>query len=123
MKNKIIFKINNLRRGLLELAILMMINKAKPSFSKKEIEKVLDNTALSTTKGALCGILSRLRKEGLVTNNFEESEIGYGRKYYYLTPRGEETVEILTKQWHKITQNMSDFETIDQNIKLYDEQH
>ncbi len=86
-----------LRKGLLEFAVLSVISKEKVYAS--DILKALQKTDFSTQEGTLYPLLSRLRREGLVDYEWEESSSGPPRKYYQLTATGKTQLEDLQNYW------------------------
>src|SRR5215217_2267989 len=48
----------------------------------------LSGTEFATQEGTLYPLLSKLRREGLVDYEWQESEVGPPRKYYRLTAKG-----------------------------------
>ena len=79
-------KMNQMRKGLLELAILEIVS-TKEVYVADMLHR-LSETDFKTQEGTLYPLLSRLRREGLVDYAWVESESGPPRKYYRLTPRG-----------------------------------
>ena len=78
---------HQLRKGLLEFAVLGSIAHKRSYVA--DILKRLSNTPFETSEGTLYPLLSRLKREGLLTYEWEESEAGPPRKYYGLTDLGE----------------------------------
>ena len=79
-------KMNQIRKGLLELAILEIVS-AKEVYVADMLQ-TLSATDFKTQEGTLYPLLSRLRREGLVEYEWVESESGPPRKYYNLTSAG-----------------------------------
>ncbi len=79
-------KMNQIRKGLLELAILEIVS-AKEVYVADMLQ-TLSETDFKTQEGTLYPLLSRLRREGLVEYEWVESESGPPRKYYSLTAKG-----------------------------------
>ncbi len=76
-----------LRKGLLEYCILRAL--AGGEWYGYALVKALVNLpGLGVSEGSIYPLLSRLRKQGLVTTRLEESNEGPARKYYQLTPTG-----------------------------------
>jgi PadR family transcriptional regulator PadR len=76
-----------LRKGLLEYCILRAL--AGGEWYGYALVKALVNLpGLGVSEGSIYPLLSRLRKQGLVTTRLEESKEGPARKYYQLTPSG-----------------------------------
>jgi Transcriptional regulator PadR-like family len=58
---------------------------------------------LVTSEGTIYPLLSRLRRDGLVTTTWHESPSGPPRRYYQLTPAGQEALELFTTEWDRFT--------------------
>jgi PadR family transcriptional regulator PadR len=86
-----------IKKGLLEYSILLIIKKGKV-YASDIIEKLKD-TELIVVEGTLYPLLSRLRKNELVEYEWKESKSGPPRKYYKLTKKGETALKSLTKTW------------------------
>ena len=52
-----------------------------------------------TSEGTLYPLLGRLRREGLVETRWQESPHGPPRRYYALTPEGEQAVDAFEEAW------------------------
>lgn len=79
-----------MRKGVLSYAVLLLCSHGKVYSS--DIIKKLRSAELIVVEGTLYPLLSRLTKEGILGYEWQESEQGPPRKYYWLTPQG---VEIL----------------------------
>jgi PadR family transcriptional regulator PadR len=87
-------KLNPLRKGLLEMAVLKVIS-AKAAYAADILER-LNDTPFKTQEGTLYPLLSKLRREGAVSYEWVESQGGPPRKYYSLTKGGESTLKELS---------------------------
>jgi PadR family transcriptional regulator, regulatory protein PadR len=58
---------------------------------------------LITSEGTIYPLLSRLRRDGLVTTTWHESSSGPPRRYYGLTPAGHQALELFTAEWDRFT--------------------
>lgn len=78
-----------LRKGWLELSVLAALwgNRLYGLEILRELEQV---SGLIVTDGTVYPVLARLRKEALVTAEWEEPETGHPRRYYQLTAKGSE---------------------------------
>lgn len=98
-----------MRKGILEFSILLIISRKEVYAS--EILKKLHQADLIVVEGTLYPLLSRLRKNELVKYNWKESKSGPPRKYYQLTEKGLETLEILKTNWGKLEKTLSSLMT------------
>ncbi|OFZ06855.1 MAG: PadR family transcriptional regulator [Bacteroidetes bacterium RIFCSPHIGHO2_02_FULL_44_7] len=89
-----------LRKGILELCILTILDKkeAYPS----EILEALKEAKLIVVEGTLYPLLTRLKNGELLTYRWEESPSGPPRKYYSLTKLGRAFLEELSLTWDEL---------------------
>ena len=89
-----------MRKGVLELCILsiLMNGDAYPT----EIIDKLKETKLVVVEGTLYPLLTRLKNTGLLAYRWEESTSGPPRKYYRLTPEGEQFLKELQSAWREL---------------------
>ena len=92
-----------LRKGLLELAILNTIS-AVPLYGYDIVRRLSDVDHLVITEGTVYPILSRLKNSGLVETYIEESQEGPARKYYRLTARGRDDLQRMNQHWDALHQ-------------------
>lgn len=93
-------KRSQMRKGLLEFSILLAIGDGRVYSS--DILKKLKGADLLVVEGTLYPLLSRLRAQGLLMYEWEESKSGPPRKYFKLTPEGRETLEQLQETWKEL---------------------
>lgn len=74
-----------IRRGLLEFLILKIVGVERVYAA--EILRRLNATDFATQEGTLYPLLSKMRRDGLLDYEWQESDAGPPRKYYELTPR------------------------------------
>ena len=89
-----------LRKGILELCILSILNEkeAYPS----EIIDTLKDAKLIVVEGTLYPLLTRLKNGELLTYRWEESPSGPPRKYYSITKMGKVFLEELSLTWNEL---------------------
>ena len=90
-----------IRKGLLEFLVLKIIAAEKVYVA--DILEQLSETEFSTQEGTLYPLLSKMRREGLVDYEWQESESGPPRKYYELTTKGREQLRDTMEYWGKIS--------------------
>jgi PadR family transcriptional regulator, regulatory protein PadR len=76
-----------MRKGVLVYAVLLLLKDGKVYSS--EIISALRKAELIVVEGTLYPLLSRLAKEKILAYEWQESEQGPPRKYYWLTDDGE----------------------------------
>jgi PadR family transcriptional regulator, regulatory protein PadR len=89
-----------IRKGLLEFLILRIVSSDKVYVA--DMLQRLSGTEFATQEGTLYPLLSKLRREGLVDYEWQESEVGPPRKYYRLTAKGRTHLAELTEYWKAI---------------------
>lgn len=94
-------KIKQLRKGILELVILNTLREGR-QYGYSLIKAVTADEHIAINEGTLYPILSRLSKEGLVNSEWVESSQGPPRKYYALSPKGEETLTALAQEFERL---------------------
>ena len=90
-----------LRKGLLELAILNSVSGA-PLYGYDIVRRLGDIDGLVITEGTVYPILSRLRSEGYLETFIEESSSGPARKYYRLTTAGRGELRRMNDHWERL---------------------
>lgn len=93
-----------IRKGLLEFLILRII--AADKVYAADMLKRLASTEFATQEGTLYPLLSRLRREGLLKYEWQESDAGPPRKYYELTAAGRAALEELNDYWKAINRTI-----------------
>jgi len=93
-------KFSAIRKGLLEFLILKII--ASDKVYVADMLSRLSETEFKTQEGTLYPLLSKLRREGLVDYEWQESDAGPPRKYYELTAKGKSQLAELNEYWKDI---------------------
>ena len=93
-------KFSAIRKGLLEFLILKII--ASDKVYVADMLSRLSETEFKTQEGTLYPLLSKLRREGLVDYEWQESDAGPPRKYYELTAKGKSQLAELNAYWKDI---------------------
>lgn len=104
---------SQMRKGILEYCVLLLLRgrRAYPS----DIINGLNDASLIVVEGTLYTLLNRMRKEGKLNYEWEESPKGPPRKYYFLTPSGEKTLEEMSEVWDEISANVNHFRKLYNN--------
>ena len=93
-------KLSSIRKGLLEFVILRIVSADKVYVA--DMLQRLSATEFATQEGTLYPLLSRMRREGLVEYEWQESSAGPPRKYYALTAKGRAQLAKLDEYWKDI---------------------
>ena len=89
-----------MRKGILEFCILHIISRGEVYAS--DMLEELTSVKIMVVEGTLYPLLTRLRKAGLVDYKWVESNSGPPRKYYTLTPDGQEFLVTLSTTWGEL---------------------
>jgi PadR family transcriptional regulator, regulatory protein PadR len=76
-----------MRKGVLDLCILKALASGE-CYGYALVKSLVAIPGIGVAEGSIYPLLSRLKKQGLVTTRLEESSEGPARKYYRLTPAG-----------------------------------
>jgi len=91
-----------MRKGVLEFCILSIISKGEVYPS--DIITGMKNAKLMVVEGTLYPLLTRLKNQGLLAYTWKESSSGPPRKYYTLTPIGEQFLNELKLTWLELVE-------------------
>jgi PadR family transcriptional regulator PadR len=94
-----------MRRGSLELCILAILARGK-RYGYDIVQELSGAEGLVIKEGTIYPLLNRLMAERLVAAQWQPSPAGPARKYYTLTPRGQETLARLLAQWRRFTEDV-----------------
>jgi PadR family transcriptional regulator PadR len=91
-----------MRKGVLEFCILSII--AQGEIYPSDIIAKMKEARLIVVEGTLYPLLTRLKNSGLLAYTWVESNAGPPRKYYKLTPLGEEFLRELRVTWSELVE-------------------
>lgn len=89
-----------MRKGILEFCILGVISKGEVYAS--DILEHLKASKLLVVEGTVYPLLTRLKNAGLLSYVWRESTSGPPRKYFTITPQGEEVLRELIQTWEEL---------------------
>ena len=89
-----------MRKGMLEFCILLLLRHGD-AYASQIIER-LKKAQLIVVEGTLYPLLTRLKKDGVLTYRWEESPQGPPRTYYTLTDKGREYLATLDEAWDEL---------------------
>ena len=93
-------KFSAIRKGLLEFLVLKVVS--ADQVYAADILRQLGETEFSTQEGTLYPLLSKMRREGLLDYEWQESDAGPPRKYYSLTAKGRSQLAETSNYWKQI---------------------
>ena len=91
---------SQMRKGYLEYCILLII-KRKPAYVS-DIVNELKEARMIVVEGTLYPLLSRLKNNGILSYQWQESASGPPRKYYELTETGNAFLAELENGWEEL---------------------
>ena len=94
-----------IRKGLLEFLILKIVSANKVYVA--DIMERLSETDFTTQEGTLYPLLSKMRRDGLLDYEWQESDAGPPRKYYELTAKGKTQLGELNDYWKQLSATIS----------------
>lgn len=94
-----------MRKGMLEFCVLLLLNRRQAYAS--EMIAGLKEAKLIVVEGTLYPLLTRLKNDGLLAYQWQESPSGPPRKYYCLTELGRQTLAQLNEAWDEIAQSVN----------------
>lgn len=98
-------KTKQLRKGILELAILTILSRNE-GYGYNIVETLKEGD-IQIAEGTVYPILSRLKNEGAISYRWEESVKGPPRKYYFLTDQGTELLRVLKAEWLQLNHSLN----------------
>ena len=91
---------SQMRKGILEFCILSIIRRGEAYPS--DIVDEMRGANLQILEGTLYPLLTRLKNSDMLTYRWVESNSGPPRKYFSLTPKGEEFYKELEATWNEL---------------------
>lgn len=94
-----------LLKGTLSLLILSLLRR-KPMYGYEIATTVHQETDGTFTwrEGSLYPSLHKMQKDGLIVGEWEEKETGRKRRYYRITPKGEQALREKMQSWTELCQ-------------------
>jgi PadR family transcriptional regulator PadR len=97
-----------MRKGMLVYCVLLLLKDGKVYTS--EIIRSLRDAELIVVEGTLYPLLNRLAKDKLLAYEWQESEQGPPRKYYWLTVDGKKLLVELKVSYHRLHASINTLE-------------
>ena len=91
---------SQMRKGMLEYCIMLLLSK-KSAYASDIIQQ-LKEANLLVVEGTLYPLLTRLKNDGVLSYEWQESTQGPPRKYYVLTDEGRELLSQLDSAWEEL---------------------
>ncbi|MFC8452435.1 PadR family transcriptional regulator [Kitasatospora sp. NPDC057223] len=90
--------VSQLRRGVLEFCVLALLRDGE-KYGFELVRDLGTAQAMVTSEGTIYPLLSRLRRDELVSSSWRDSTAGPPRRYYTLTPAGLLALKEFTAEW------------------------
>ena len=94
-----------MRKGVLELCILSILSRGD-AYTNDLINR-LKEAEMIVVEGTLYPLLTRQKNAGLLSYRWEESPQGPPRKYYTLTPEGQQYLADMGKGWDQLVETVN----------------
>lgn len=101
---------SQMRKGMLEFCVLLIL-RHKAAYASEMIAE-LKEAKLIVVEGTLYPLLTRLKNDGLLSYQWQESTSGPPRKYYSLTPMGLQFLDQLSGSWQEISNSVSHLQSL-----------
>ena len=96
---------SQMRKGMLEYCVMLLLRR-QPCYANDIIQK-LREAEMIVVEGTLYPLLSRLKRDGLLGYEWRESTQGPPRKYYVLTPEGQDALQQIDAGWEEIQRTVA----------------
>jgi PadR family transcriptional regulator PadR len=103
-----------MRRGTLEYCVLAMLG-TDERYGFDLVKGLSAVDGMVTSEGTIYPLLTRLRRDGLVTTTWKESPSGPPRRYYRITPKGHKALKDFVEQWTRFRDGVDGFVRGDQS--------
>lgn len=90
--------VSQLRKGVLEYCVLALLRDSE-RYGFELVRTLSEADGLLVSEGTIYPLLSRLRRDQLVSTSWQESEAGPPRRYYQLTDTGKRALADFSDDW------------------------
>ena len=90
--------VSQLRKGTLEYCVLALLQDGQ-RYGFELVRTLSEADGLLISEGTIYPLLSRLRRDRLVSTSWQESEAGPPRRYYQLTDAGKRALADFSDEW------------------------
>jgi len=96
-----------LRKGVLEMSVLAALREER-RYGYDLVQRLGQLPGLVIRDGTVYPLLNRMKKDGLVRSELEESPEGPARKYYQLTNAGQDALEWMQGEWLTLVEGLTE---------------
>jgi PadR family transcriptional regulator len=111
--------LSQLRRGTLEYCVLALLREGE-RYGFELVRTLGEADGLVTSEGTIYPLLTRLRKEQLVTTFWQESDAGPPRRYYRITESGTAALADFTAEWARFRSSVDSLLTPEESDADHD---
>ena len=97
-----------MRRGTLQYCVLSLLADEE-RYGFDLVRGLAEMDGMVTSEGTIYPLLSRLRRDGLVESNWQESPSGPPRRYYRLTNAGRAALDAFRLEWRRFRDAVDHF--------------
>ena len=97
-----------MRRGTLQYCVLSLLADEE-RYGFDLVRGLAELDGMVTSEGTIYPLLSRLRRDGLVESNWQESPSGPPRRYYRLTNTGRAALDAFRLEWRRFRDAVDHF--------------
>lgn len=97
-----------MRRGTLQYCVLSLLADEE-RYGFDLVRGLAEMDGMVTSEGTIYPLLSRLRRDGLVESNWQESPSGPPRRYYRLTTAGRTALDGFRLEWRRFRDAVDHF--------------
>lgn len=97
-----------MRRGTLQYCVLSLLADEE-RYGFDLVRGLAEMDGMVTSEGTIYPLLSRLRRDGLVESNWQESPSGPPRRYYRLTDSGRAALDAFRLEWRRFRDAVDNF--------------
>jgi PadR family transcriptional regulator, regulatory protein PadR len=90
--------LTELRRGVLEFCVLAVV-RDRETYAFEMVRQLSSAGDIVSSEGTIYPLLARLRRDGLVTTTWRESQAGPPRRYYRITAEGRHALDAFSTAW------------------------
>lgn len=99
--------LTQMRRGTLQYCVLAVLRNGE-RYGFDLVKSLAEVDGMVTSEGTIYPLLTRLRKDGLVSSAWRESPKGPPRRYYRITPKGARALDDFTQEWRRFRTSVDD---------------
>jgi len=100
--------LTQMRKGTLEYCVLALLGE-KERYGFDLVKSLSDVDGMLTPQGTIYPLLARLRREELVSTEWQESPSGPPRRYYQLTAKGRRALNDFIDEWRRFKEAVDTF--------------